>query len=87
MISPYVLKFNERAARALEKLPKEISLRIWNKLQKAKLDPFHYLTRLKGEPDYKLRVGDYRALADIKQNERVIEITKVGHRKDIYKKK
>jgi mRNA interferase RelE/StbE len=84
MSLPYTLKFSEKSARELEKLPKDINLRIWNKLQEAKLDPFRYFIRLKGRTDYKLRVGDYRITADIKQNDRLIEVNKIGHRKNIY---
>lgn len=85
MILPYALKFDNVAARELEQLPKDINLRIWSKLQEAKLKPFHYFSRLKGRPDYKLRAGDYRVIANINQNGRVIEIIKVGHRRNVYK--
>ena len=85
MALPFVLKFNNKAARALEQLPKEISSRIWNKLQEAKANPFRYFTRLKGRSDYKIRIGDYRAAADIRRNERAIEVTKIGHRRNFYK--
>lgn len=85
MIFPYALKFDDRAAKALEQLPREINLRIWSKLQESKLNPFHFFSRSEGRTDYKLRVGGYRALADIKQNERIIEITKAGHCRNIYK--
>jgi len=85
MILPYILKFNNNASKDLENLPKEINFRIWNKLQEAKTSPFHYFIRLKGRKDYKLRAGDYRVIADINQTERTIEITKVGHRRNVYK--
>lgn len=85
MIFPFVLKFNDGVAQDFEKLPKHISARIWAKLQTAKLNPFQYFFRIKGRSDYKLRIGDYRVIADIKLDERAIEITKVGHRRNIYK--
>jgi len=31
-------------------------------------------------------VGDYRVIADINLKEKRIEVTKIGHRKNIYKK-
>jgi len=36
--------------------------------------------------DYKLRIGDYRAIADINRANNIIEITLIGHRKNVYKK-
>ncbi|HLC65292.1 MAG TPA: type II toxin-antitoxin system RelE/ParE family toxin [Candidatus Nanoarchaeia archaeon] len=52
----------------------------------AKENPFHFFERLEGRGDYKLRVGDYRVIADINQKERIIAVTLIGHRKNIYQK-
>ncbi len=41
--------------------------------------------RLTGRTDYKLRVGDYRAIADISQKNKTIQVTLIGHRKNIYR--
>ncbi|MBI4095711.1 MAG: type II toxin-antitoxin system RelE/ParE family toxin [DPANN group archaeon] len=80
----FVLRFSEAAAKALEKLPADVRLRIWSKLQEAKAEPFRFFIRLKGRDDFKLRVGDYRVIADIVQIGNVIEITKIGHRRNVY---
>lgn len=85
MISPFVVKIDDKAKEDIKKLPKEIQQRIIDKLTQSQVNPFHYFMRLKGQTDFKLRIGDYRVIADIKQNERIIEILKVGHRKNIYK--
>lgn len=34
---------------------------------------------------YRIRVGDYRILYEVIDNRLIIEIIKVGHRKDVYK--
>ena len=81
---PYRIFFWKKAEADFLKLPKEIQERIAGKLNICQANPFHYFTRLKGRSDYKLRVGDYRISADIKQNERVIEVTKIGHRRNFY---
>jgi len=36
-------------------------------------------------PDWRYRVGDYRLLCNISDEEITIEVINVGHRKDIYK--
>ena len=84
MIS-YKIDFWKKAENNFLKLPKDIQLRITKKLTIAQEYPFLFFIRLKGRRDYKLRVGDYRVIADINQNERTIEITKVGHRHNIHK--
>jgi mRNA interferase RelE/StbE len=38
------------------------------------------------ERSYRIRVGDYRILYDVFSGSLLIEIVKVGHRKDVYKK-
>lgn len=83
---PYNLEFDEEAIKALEKLPSIIILRIKEKLLFAKQNPFHYFSRLSGCPEYKLRVGNYRVIANIDQENKIILILHIGHRKNIYKK-
>ena len=82
----YSLVFDEKVIDFLEKLPKELAARIYKKLVSTKEDPFHYFERLEGRKDYKLRVGDYRVIADISQSEKKIQVTLIGHRKNVYKK-
>jgi mRNA interferase RelE/StbE len=77
--------FDPEAIEFLQKLPKDIKERIFKKAISTKNNPFHYFERLEGRTDYKLRVGDYRVIADINQREQKIEITRIGHRKNIYK--
>jgi len=36
---------------------------------------------------WRLRVGDYRIIYLIEDDIKIIEIRKIGHRKDVYKKK
>ena len=79
-----VVLFN-KAKRVLNGLPLEIQKRILAKLTITQEDPFRFFYRLKGRSDYKLRVGDYRIIADINMAERRIEITSIGYRRNIYK--
>lgn len=82
----YEVIFDEEAIDFLNKLPKELKKRIFNKIISIKEYPFHYFERLEGRKDYKLRIGDYRAIADIDKNSKKIKITIIGHRKNIYNK-
>lgn len=75
------MAFDEDAIDFLNKLPKEIKERIFNKIVETKTNPFHYFERLAGRNEYKLRVGDYRVIAEIENEIRVVLI---GHRKNVY---
>jgi len=81
----YEVIFDEDAIDFLEKLPKALKERIFNKIISTKQTPFHFFERLEERKDYKLRIGDYRVIADINEDKLMIEVTAVGHRKNIYK--
>lgn len=55
-----------------------------NKLKDTKENPHHFFQRLEGRKDYRLRVGNYRVIADIDDNTLIIHITLIGHRKNVY---
>ena len=80
----FEIRFDEKAIDLLNSLPKEIKSRIFDKVISTQANPLHYFERLKGRTDYKLRVGDYRVIADIDQRLKTITVTLVGHRKDVY---
>jgi len=75
------------AIRNLKKLPRSVQRRIFEKLDfyTRSENPLRFAEFLgdKGLGDFRFRIGDYRAIFDIKHNK--IIILKIGHRKDIYK--
>lgn len=81
----YEVIFDDEAIDFLNSLPKEIKERIYNKIISTKENPFHFFEGLEGRKDYKLRIGDYRAIADIDRSAGKIEVTLIGHRKNVYK--
>jgi mRNA-degrading endonuclease RelE of RelBE toxin-antitoxin system len=49
-------------------------------------NPTAFFERLTGLEEAKLRIGDYRVIAQLLQGGEIIIIERVGHRKKIYKK-
>lgn len=82
----YVVKWQPKAVEELRKLPPEIAARIVKRIDLAKESPKHFLERLTDDPGYKIRSGDYRVIVDLMENDKIIAIRVVGHRKNIYKK-
>jgi mRNA interferase RelE/StbE len=82
----YTIHFDDRAIDILVKFDKELRKRIYNKIISTKENPFHFFERLEGRKDYKLRIGDYRVIADIDRKNEIIWITLIGHRKNVYDK-
>ena len=81
----YKIVFREDAEKQFLKLEKEIQKRISKTLEKIRFRPYSFVERLVGLPYYKLKVGKFRVLLNIKPEEEVIFIMRVGHRKNIYK--
>jgi len=82
----YEIIFSDKAYRQLKKLDRVTQERIIAALEKIRIRPEVYITKLVGDPGYKLRVGDYRIIMDIEKKMLLILVLKVGHRKKIYKK-
>jgi len=82
---PYEIILTEESERFLKKCDRFIRDRIFDKLEDLREDP-----RL-GKPLtanlaglWSLRIGDHRAVYQIKDNELIIIVIRIGHRKNIY---
>jgi mRNA interferase RelE/StbE len=80
----YSVEFTTTAEKQVYKLPKDIQLRMLRVLERIKIRPFHFVKRKEGTPYFIIRVGEYRAILNIKTNEEKIFVMEVGHRKNIY---
>lgn len=73
---------SERARDRLADLESQPRERIKDALHG--LHPDRDLSRLSGEDFYKLRVGEYRVIADWDREEGAVYVLTVGHRRNIY---
>ena len=86
MILLYEIVFSQKAKKQLFKLERSIQERIISALERIRIRPQSYITKLVGDPGYKLRVGDYRLIMDIDKGKLLVLVIKIGHRKNIYEK-
>ena len=82
----YEIFFTDKASKQLKKLEKDDRERIIKSLERIRIRPEAYITKLIDDPGYRLRVGDYRVILDIKKEKLIILVLMVGHRKNIYEK-
>lgn len=80
----YEIIFSDKTRKQFIKLEKEVQKRVVSALERIRIRPEAYVTKLIGDPGYKLRVGDYRVLMDIDKGKLLILVLKVGHRKSVY---
>ena len=83
----YESKCSKKAEKEYKKLPADIRLRIDQKLNYLRLTPRGPDTKkLVGEENaYRTRVGTYRIVYEIEDNQLLVWILDVGHRSSIYK--
>lgn len=88
----YKARFSDSALRQLRKLDRQVQRRIIAFLEKrveSLGDPRSIGEALKGDEFgdfWKYRIGDYRLVCDIVDRGRVIEVLKVGDRKEVYRR-
>ena len=74
------------AKRDLERLPRSVVDRIDEKLLLLEETPFPSGARkLKGHDEYRIRVGDYRAVYQINHETNEIYVTRIAHRREVYR--
>ena len=81
------IEWSEEADRDVSKLETPVAKRIFSKLEKAAEEPARYFSRLRGCDDFKLRVGDYRVKVLLLREKETVFVEKVGHRRNIYKRR
>lgn len=81
----YSVKVDKKVQDFLDKLPQDVALRIVNKLEQIKENPFHFLEHYEGEY-YKLRIGDYRGLIDVDFNKKILFVRIFDKRGRVYKR-
>lgn len=86
MTASYDLRIKESAARELRKLPRKDLLRIHRRVEDLAADPRPFgCEKLAGDIGYRIRQGDYRIVYTIDDETRVVEIVKIGHRREVYR--
>jgi mRNA interferase RelE/StbE len=83
----YQVRIAPRARREIGHLPQQIQARIIARLEALADNPRPSgVVQMAGvERLYRLRVGDYRAIYSVEDNELFVLVVKVGHRRDVYR--
>ncbi len=85
----YQITFKKKASKELSQLPSIVLPKVVSEIDNLAEDPRPVGSKkLKGSDEnmWRIRIGDYRVIYVIDDGIRIINIRKVGHRKDVYKK-
>jgi mRNA interferase RelE/StbE len=82
----YRVELAARAERAFRDLPADVQRRLVPAIEALAQDPRPpRCKKLSGEESvWRIRVGDYRIVYQIRENELRVLVIKVGHRREIY---
>ena len=81
----YQVELKPRARKDLRRIPKPDAARVVDALEKLEDDLTGDVKRLAAfAPEYRLRVGDYRVLFEIRESNRVV-VYRVRHRRESYR--
>jgi len=87
-IDKYTISFKSTASKEISRLPKPVVKRVVKAIDNLAQNPRpDGVKKIKGSDEnlYRIRVGDYRILYIIDDVIRVVNVNKVGHRKEIYR--
>jgi mRNA interferase RelE/StbE len=77
--APWLIELTRSAQRDLRRLDARVRERVAGALRDLAVDPHRagQLRKLSGAPEWRLRIGDWRALLLLDEEERVIRVTRV----------
>lgn len=81
----YKIQIKKSAVKELEALPSKEAEKIVSRIRNLAADPRPPgSNKLSAREQYRLRSGHYRVIYAVLDQERLIHIIKIGHRKDVY---
>jgi mRNA interferase RelE/StbE len=83
----YSIEWKRSAVKELRRLPKEVIILVMEAIEGLRINPLPVgVRKLSGaEHTYRIREGSYRIIYSVYTSRLVIEVIRVGHRKDVYR--
>lgn len=83
----YKITFSRQADKALRRMPRNIATNIAKKIRQLAINPkkMKNVKRLTNHHGYRLRIGDWRVVYTINENEVLIHVVKIKSRGEVYK--
>jgi mRNA interferase RelE/StbE len=88
LLAMYSIEYTAEARKTLRKLPVNVSMLLVQKIIQLSVSPNELANNIKalnGVDAFRLRVGDYRVIYTKLNDKMIINVIKIGHRKEVYK--
>ncbi|WP_017325811.1 type II toxin-antitoxin system RelE/ParE family toxin [Synechococcus sp. PCC 7336] len=80
--------FKQSVAKDLRRIPNKDIARILNRIEGLAVEPRPPgVEKLSAQERYRIRQGVYRIVYEIVDEEAIVAIVKIGHRRDVYRSK
>ncbi len=78
--------FKRSVAKDLRQIPKKDVAKILKRIEALRAEPRPPgVEKLSGQEKYRIRQGVYRILYEIRNNELIVVVVKIGHRREVYR--
>ena len=85
-MAEYRITIKKSAAKELEAVPRKDLRKIVMRIRSLARNPRpHGSQKLSGQEQYRIRQGDYRIVYFIEDDEQLVDIIKIGHRREVYR--
>ncbi|MFM7344799.1 MAG: type II toxin-antitoxin system RelE family toxin [Tagaea sp.] len=82
----YRISIEKRAQKALRRLPSGILRRLHEAIDELSAEPRPPgCEKLSGRPGWRIRVGDYRVIYEIRDDALLVLVIEIGHRREVYR--
>lgn len=81
----YRVEISRKAHKQMEDLTKTTRRRIDTRIEALRDDPYQAASKLVIMPGFRQRVGDYRILYQVDDNQRLVYIRAILHRREAYR--
>lgn len=89
-MASYSVEFVKSAKKEFDRLSVKMKTTTAEALKLLSQNPFSELLKIKklkgGEHLYRIRLGDYRVVYEIRQERLVVLVIKIGHRSEVYRR-
>lgn len=85
-MAEYKITIKKSAAKELEDIPQRYLQKVIRRIRSLAKNPRpHGSRKLSGQEQYRVRQGDYRIVYSIEDQDLLIDIVKIGHRREVYR--
>ncbi len=89
-MATYEVEFVKSAQKEFDRLPTKLQAKTAEALSLLAQNPFSELLKVKKLKDadnlYRIRLGDYRVVYEIRNEQLIVLVIKIGHRREVYRR-